>query len=713
MKKLIVGTLALLSLAVPKGTVRAESGPGGADLPVRRIILFRSGVGYFQREGAVDGDGRVDLNFPTASINDLIKSLVLQDLGGGRISTVHYDNHNPVEKTLQSFAIDLNNNPGLAQILGQARGERVEVHLGGAGETPVKGLIVSLERKPGVINKGQGVIVEQLNLLTDDGLRGVSLEAVRRVRFLKPEMEREFRKALAALAANRGKDKKTVTLNFHGEGQRKVRVGYVLESPVWKTTYRLALKKGRLFLQGWAVVENTTDEDWSGVQLGLVSGRPISFQMNLYDPLFVTRPFVQHNLFASLMPQTYGGNLGWAGCGMGSAPASAAAWPPINPPPQPCLGAPAACNNGNFTNFNRSTTPSSPQDSAARLGQVLVQQNQNQALNFQQSVTSAATAAHLGEYVHYRIDQPVTLPRQKSALLPIVNRPITGKKVSIYNKSVHPKHPLCGLSFKNTTKLHLTPGPVTVFEDSGYAGDARLDDVQPGETRLLSYAVDLGTEVEPAPDVVGQVLQTVRVEKGILLATYKDRRTRAYTVKNRLGKARLVWVEQPFEAGWKLVGGAKAVERSREYYRFEVKAAPHATTRLEVVEERPNVQQVMLSSCDDGTIRVYLRAGQSSKAVKATLKHLLDLKAKLAESERTLAAEQAALSGIVQDQERMRANIARVPKDSRAYQRYLKKFDDQETAIEKHHDRIARLQAAVERQRKALQDYVVKLDVND
>ena len=119
-----VAALALLIAAWP---VLAEARPDKAELPVTRIVLFSSGVGYFQREGQVDGNARVDLQFHTQNINDLLKSLVLQDQGGGKINSVSYDNRDPIDKTLKSFAIDLTSNPSLGKLLGQVRGEKVEV----------------------------------------------------------------------------------------------------------------------------------------------------------------------------------------------------------------------------------------------------------------------------------------------------------------------------------------------------------------------------------------------------------------------------------------------------------------------------------------------------------------------------------------------------------------------------------------------------------
>ena len=199
----ISAALLLFAAAVP--VLAQPPRPGSAELPIGRIVLFSSGVGYFQREGQVDGSARIDLQFHTHDINDLLKSLVLQDSGGGHINTVNYDNRDPVEKTLKSFAIDLTSNPSLGDLLGQVRGERVEVisygEQGKEGQpTTLTGVIVGVQKQKKPVGKDQVVETEQLNLLTSDGLQSVTLGQVQRIRFLKSELEQEFRKALEVLA---------------------------------------------------------------------------------------------------------------------------------------------------------------------------------------------------------------------------------------------------------------------------------------------------------------------------------------------------------------------------------------------------------------------------------------------------------------------------------------------------------------------------------
>ena len=203
--------------------------------------------------------------------------MVLRDLDGGHISAVCYDSNAPVEKTLQSFAVNLSANPTFGQVLNQARGEKVEVVLQQANAAQpgtMTGTIMGVEQQQAGRRQGRVVNVEQLNLWCADGMRSVKLADVQRVRFLNPVMDNEVRKALETLTLSHDTQKKAVSLNFVGEGKRNVRVGYVIENPIWKTSYRLVLgkeKEDKPFLQGWAVVENATDEDWKDVRMALVS----------------------------------------------------------------------------------------------------------------------------------------------------------------------------------------------------------------------------------------------------------------------------------------------------------------------------------------------------------------------------------------------------------------------------------------------------------
>jgi hypothetical protein len=614
----------------------------------------------------------------------------------------------PIDKTLKSFALDLTSNPTFGGLLNQARGEKVEVVMQATATQPstLSGTIVGIEKQRQASPPNAAVEIEMLNLLTADGLRSCRMSEVQRVRFLNPTIDAELRRALETLAMSHDTRKKSVSLNFAGQGRRPVRVGYVTESPIWKTSYRLSLNaEGKPMLQGWAIVENTGDEDWSNVSMSLVSGRPISFRMDLYQPLYLPRPMVEPELFASLRPQTYGGamdrqdaaakarfvapesrsagraGLAGSGGGFGGAP-----------------GAPAA-------GFSAEKTGLSLEQPSLRRAEA------DKAIDLAKGVASAATATEMGEFFSYNIDQPVTLARQKSAMLPIVNDPIEATKVSIFNQRVHPKFPLHGLKFKNTTGLHLMQGPITVLEGASYAGDARIQDLQPKEERLLSYAIDLGTEVETLHKGFVENLIAVKVVKGILHATHKQRMAVTYNAKSRADQDRTLLIEHPFREDWKLVTPEKPSERARDVYRFELKVAAGKTVSQDVVEEQDRLNHFQITTLDDQNIRIFANSNVTSTKVKEALGKAMEMKHALSQVQRQTAEVERQLRAITEEQVRIRANIKELPPTSAAYKRSVDKLDSQETEIEKLQTESKKLRVDEEKHRKDFEAYVLSLNL--
>ena len=682
-------------------------------LPITRVVLFNSGVGYFSRSGEVEGDARVDLAFQEADVNDLLKSMVLEDFGGGRVAAVSYDSREPISRTLSSFAINLNGNPTFAGILQQARGERVEVTVQPtAANQPGKltGAIVGVEKQKVAAGAAQ-LDAEVLNLWCAEGLRAVKLSEVQQLRFANPVIESEFRRALEVLALNHDSAKKAVSLHFAGDGKRKVQVGYVVEAPIWKTSYRLVLdaeNKGKPYLQGWAVVENPTDEDWAGVRMALISGRPISFKMDLYNPLFIQRPTVEPELFASLRPPTYSGGfnrqLDGVALGGTGGPANGA----FAPPPAPGFAAPQADGKRMeqlAARADKSKDAAEKQRYAGEVGRELANRmNTN-------TVGSAATGGALGDFFQYAVDHPVSLARQKSALLPIVGKEVEGARVSIYNPAVQPKHPLLGLRFKNTSGLHLSQGPITVFEGSTYAGDTRVLDVQPNEERLVSYAIDLGTEVDPQTGAGTSRITSVKAVRGIVSTMTKIREVKNYRIANRSPQDRTLLIEHPNRTNqqFALVETDKPAEDTKDVYRFSTPVKAGQEKVFTVTEERDVNTSVVLSNNADGTIRHFLSLNEASPALKAKLAEALKVKGVWDVALRELQQVQADLNRLNADQDRIRKNLANTPKEAEVYQTYLKKLSDQEKEIDGLTVRQKKLMGDEFANRKAFEDYLANL----
>lgn len=694
--------LALMISAVLLGVVALADDeprhePTPASLPLERIVLFNSGVGFFEHRAEIEGDARVDLKFNVENINDLLKSLVLEDAGGGHVAPVTYGSQDPITKTLSTFAIDLTDNPTLARLLDQIRGEAIEIDAPNA----MTGKIVGVEKRKRKV--GDEVLeIDVLNLLTDDGLRSVPLESVGRIKLVNEKLDAELRQALAVLALGHATDKKTVSLQFMGDGKRQVRAGYIQEAPIWKTSYRLVLTDDAApFLQGWAIVENTTEEDWRDVSLTLVSGRPISFVMNLYQPLYVPRPVVEPELFASLRPQTYGQDLAKrdaefaerAGEGRlaGKAESLARSRRKLAEGP-PAPDAPPAAADAS-THF---AAEGASREALARLGR---------------GVQSLAQGGDVGELFQYVIDTPVTLPRRQSAMLPIVNGAVAGEKVSIYNFETQPKHPLNGLRLKNTTDLHLMQGPITVFDDGAYAGDAQIEDLSPGGERLISYSLDLQTEVATESRGAPQRLVRCKLTKGVLITTHQHQRSHDYTIKNSGKKAKQVLVEYPHESEWTLIAPKKADQTTRDRYRFAVKAEPGEPAKLHVAEERTVSQQVAISNLDDKMIRYYINAEVVSDAVKKALTEVVSRKQRIAELAAKKQDLERQVATIDQEQQRIRQNMPQLDRNSDLYRRYVKKFGEQEDQMEKLRGAIQEVTADQEQRQQALDEYLAGLDL--
>jgi len=701
---LMLAGLSVIGLA----TAQAADPPGDEALPLTKLVLFNSGVGYYEHQTTVDGRQRIELKFDVGNINDLLKSMVLQDLGGGHVATVTYASKDPITKTLGTFAIDLTSNPSLADLLEQVRGEQVELD----APDKIAGLIVGVERRQEATLDGKLVTPKAyLNLLTDAGLRSVALSTVSRIKLVNVKLDSELRQALAVLAMGHSTDKKAVTLDFVGEGKRPVRVGYVQEAPIWKTSYRLVLddKKGPQ-IQGWAIVENTTEHDWTDVRLTLVSGRPISFVMNLYDPLYLPRPVVEPELFASLRPQTYDQDLKRK-----EGEFAALREPNANrrlalanaaPAATPGYGMGGGLGGGMGGAVDKLERKAGVQmDAAASLGE------DRDGIEVQQGVLSAATGGDVGELFQYVINAPVTLPRRQSALLPIVQDAIQGEKVSIYNRFVQEKHPLSGLRLKNTTGLHLMQGPITVFDGGIYAGDSRIEDLSPGSERLLSYSLDLDTEVATDSQFKPDVLTSVKIYKGLMTASRKYERTTKYTIKNSGSAAKNVLIEQQREPIWKLTGTLKPAEQTRERYRFAVSAKPGVPEKLDVAEEQLIQQQFSLTNFDDNSIRFYLDSKVVSAEVKAALTEVVRQKHEMQRLEQQKVRLNAEITAIDQEQTRIRQNMEQLARESDLYARYVKKFSSQEDQIERDRQEVVQLDQQLDTLRKKLDDYLEGLDV--
>jgi len=628
-----------------------------ADVPVQRVKLFSSGVGYFEHSGTVDGNASTELRFKTAQINDILKSLVVEDRNGGTISTVAYPSQDPLAKTLKSFQLDLSGAPSLGGLLAQLRGAQVSVT---TADQELDGIILGVETQRRIVGeRGDAIDTVVLNLLSGATVRAIPMDSVRNLELTDPALRVEVEKALAAIAQARDQDSKPVSISFQGQGQRQVRLGYVIETPVWKTSYRLILSDDPAGsrLQGWAIVENQTDSDWNDVELTLVSGRPISFIQDLYKPLYIQRPVFVPDLFASLGPVAYTDGL------------------------RDTRGGFAEKASGGEADGKRQGLSFRAPSAASATMAAQEADAWNGPMDPTASVKSMANTEKLGAFFHYSV-KDVDLSRQRSAMLPIVTDAIQTERVSIYNQSVQAQHPLLGARVTNTTGKHLSAGPITVFDGGGYTGDARIEDLPPKQDRLLSFAVDLEIRVISEGRSQSNTTLGGKLVKGVLYLQQRQVATQEYAISNKADKDRALIIEHPLHPGWDLVDTPKPTETTETLHRFRQTVAAGASSTLKVTEAYVQWESFAIIDWDTAGLLSYQRNGAIPAKVRDALAKVATLKQDLVDRERTIQERELEVNTITTEQNRIRSNMQTVQQNTAYYQRLLAKLNDQETRLD-------------------------------
>lgn len=670
-------------------------------LPIRSVTLFSSGVCYTMREGEVEaGEALVPLTFRTPQINDILKSLILLD-PEGVVRAAAYPSHDPVGRTLQSFAVNVTHNLSRADLLRQLRGAAVTAKTA-AGET-LSGRIVGVEAENEILDDFRTILRESVTLLGEEGVQSVRLDRLQLLRLLDPRLDREFREALIALASGSDDNRRTLTLHFSGPERRAVQVGYIVEAPVWKVSYRLVLPdtQERLkepaesapqgdadegsgnkqaaaqpYLQGWALVENTSDEDWNEVKLSLVSGRPISFIQDLFQPLYLSRPVVAPEIAASPYPQTHGGNLLGAMAMAGAASLDAPA------PGSPSVElesrlAPRASLMPPMPIANSLPAPSD-------LGRPAFSLEED-------SAEAQAEGRSVGEMFEYAVSELISLPRQQGAMIPIVAGGIEGEKLSLYNADRDPRFPLNAVRLKNTTSLHLKGGPITVFDGGVYAGDARMEEVPSGDSRLITYAVDLAVEGVRDIPVTAVSRTTLALRRSVLQISRLQCHSTRYTLKSKAKTARQVLVEHPHRAGHSLIEPKAPLERTADRYRFAVPLPPGETRVLTVTTEVIEQSFLGLLKGDLNQLEYHTRGEEAPAAIREAIVSIVARRREILTMLGHLAEKQKVRQTIHEEQERIRQNLAALDSQTPLYRRYLEELDRQETQLTELREAIEHL----------------------
>ncbi len=658
------------------------------DLPLESITLFSSGVGFFRHAGAVPAGGAVRLDFTADELNDVLKSLTLTGAAGG--ASVNYPGQADLNQRLSGFGVDLRGVSSRYDLLGRLRGVEVVVTRSGGGAA-LAGRVLGVETRK--VPTGDDAVADArfVTLATAGGLAEVALDQVDQLEVTDARLASEMAAALELLAGSRDTRKKPVTVRFNQAAPR-VGLSYLQASPLWKLSYRLDLseRKGQdqassAQLQGWAVVDNTTDRDWNAVDVTLVSGRPVSFVQDLYAPAFLKRPVVRPQRYAGLAPQSYDQSLELADERVTNTVRAAKA----------TLQRPSRFRGTDGE--NHALAESDAAASSVRFD-----------FEAPAAVAAAATSGAVGELFAYTLSEPVTLARGDSAMLPVVQEAVTAQDLSVFNNAVQPKHPMRGVRLTNTTELKLDAGPVTVLDGGTYAGDAQLDFLAPGADRLLTYALDLEVVIN-AEDHRHSVQTGGRFERGVLMLSRRQEISRTYTLKNTAAQDRHVLIEHGRNTSFELIDPPAGLETTGDLYRLPMDVPAGQTVKTTATQVRTSEQTVRLGRLNEAQLVAHANGAALPADVVARLKKAAGLKRALTQAERAVSQTDSDRKRIVAEQTRLRDNMKALDRNNALYKRYLAKLNTQEDQLEALRTRRTELNNAVKQQRDAFETFIAGL----
>ena len=685
---------------------RESANPSAAKLPVRRVVLYKNGVGYFEHLGHVRGSQDVHVDFTSAQLNDVLKSLTVLDLSGGKISGVDYNSEAPLARRLATLRLTLGENPTITDFLSALRGARLEVR-GGSGAT-IAGKLLSVEKKS---REKDGATTEwtEISLVSDSGeVHSMEVTPATSVRITEKDLQVEVGRYLGLIASSRDQDLRRMTISTTGAGERNLYVSYISEVPMWKTTYRLVLSSKpdkKPLLQGWAIVDNTIGEDWNDVEVSLVAGAPHSFIQQLSQPYYGRRPVVPLPESVQLTPQTHAATLepmlsmtlphvtggvpgGVAGGVMG--------------------GVVGGFGSGSGTvSYGNAPLPPPKSEMA----------DETEVEEARDETEPVAEGSALGDLFEYKLKERVTIRKNQSALVPILQTDVAAEKVSLWSESLGEVRPLRALWVNNASSMTLDGGSFSVLDSNTFAGEGLMEAIKPGERRLLSYATDLGLLVEAKLDSDRERVTRTSIFRGTMTTTRELREKKSYIVRNEDTTARTLVIEHPARPEWKLIeDGPKPEEKAIGLYRFRLSVEPKKTERLVVNEAKPLYTQYSLSGVTNDQIETFLLQESINPQIEKALRAIVAQKSVVADLDTKIKAQQKTIDQIFTDQGRLRENMKALKgsaEEKALLQRYTKQLDDEETQLDalrkKKQDTEAEQQSANGALQKMIQD--LQMDV--
>ncbi len=674
----------------------------GGRLPVKRVVLYKNGVGYFEHMAHVRGTQDLSIDFTTSQLNDVLKSLTAVDLGGGTVSSVRYNSIAPLDERLKSLRLPFGQQITSNEFLNAMRGSRVEAH---SASSTATGRLLSVEQVQKQVHENEFVTVTQFSVLTDTGeMQTFEMGPGTSVRLADHEVMDEVGHYLNLISSSRARDVRRMSLTASGNGDRDVFVSYISEVPVWKSTYRILISDKpaeKPLLQGWAIVDNTIGEDWKDVQLSLIAGSPQSFVQDISQPLYARRPVVPLPESVMLTPQSHEATL------RDESSNEEAKNSPAAPPPSPAQGGPLRISAGVLGGIG-----------SGNVGKLLSMDERREKdallpMAWKKNV-SQAEGKSIGDYFEYDIKQKITIDKNQSALVPILQSPIEAQKVTLWNAD---SQPLRALWIKNTSGQILDDGTFNVLDADTFAGEGIMESIHPDERRLLSYAADPAVHVKPETLRSDKPYSHVRVYKGMMMLTQEQREKAKYTIHDADTAARQVVIEYPARQGWELTKDSpKPEETTESYLRFMVPVEGGKTAELNIESFHPELTQFLLTNLNSDQVTYFSQQNRVTPEMRQIFQRIMAQKNKISGLDQQISQRKQEGEQISSDQARIRENMKALrggAEEHALLQRYTAELNTQEDKLATIRKETADLQAQRNQANSELESMIMNINLDE
>lgn len=659
-------------------------------LTVREVTLFKHGVSFYTLKGNVDGSTTISLEFKKNEMNDVLKSLLVLDMSGGYVSSIAYDADQDIGKILENVAVDLASKGSFTSLVENFKGASTQLDV---GNEIITGRVMGIQDYTSIVNQREITRPSLVIMDSDGAIVQVKFMDIKSIALGDPKLQNDLEFYLDTIIAGKKTDVKRIFIHCEGEGEREIVASYILESPVWKTSYRILIPEDviedKCFLSGWCLVENTTEQDWDDIDIAMVAGMPVSFVCPIYPPTYITRPVVQPPKAAQIGPASIedtlesekifeeaeqapmmkkemaaGSSMGYGGGAPGAprkAAISAAARPRAAPAPAPSI----------------------------------------QAAAKQVAAQTQVSTKDMGELFEYRLSKPVTIKRKQSALVPIVSKDIKGKRILLFDEDQHPKSPMSCLEITNTSGMTLEQGPITIFYQENLAGEAMLPFLNQDETRLLSYALEQGVVIDKEISSSSTSVHSVKFGGGYCYEYYYRTMSTTYKIRNKTDRDHTLYIDHPKTPGYDIFDTKHKPQDTQNHHRFTISLGAKKSVKLVINERNESSNSYYIWNQSKQTLFENVRRYLDNKWIEPGEDSLLDQIGEILENlnnaKQELSKRQTELNDIFQEQDRLRKNLASIsanPSKSELElrEKYVTKLDAQETRLEEIQDEIKSFQ---------------------